>query len=209
MRWVLCWYGKATVNRRDAGSIPASAALTNGRASRLATAAASKAVERQALGVRLPLLPLKQHVLLAERQRFQSSKLARRVRLPQGTLGIWVGSSAAEQVLVKFQRAGSSPARPSDYHIPGSSLLVVMPGFEPGVRRFDSYPRNFANPNDERVSLIERNDAEQLLLVVTPGSEPGGRWFDSNFRSLVGQRTEVIRLDEEPVLKTGGRDRDL
>ena len=26
MRWVLCWYGKATVNRRDAGSIPATAA---------------------------------------------------------------------------------------------------------------------------------------------------------------------------------------
>ena len=24
--WVLCWYGKATVNRRDAGSIPATAA---------------------------------------------------------------------------------------------------------------------------------------------------------------------------------------
>ncbi len=28
MRWVLCWYGKATVNRRDAGSIPATAALS-------------------------------------------------------------------------------------------------------------------------------------------------------------------------------------
>ena len=27
MRWVLCWYGKATVNRRDAGSIPAIAAV--------------------------------------------------------------------------------------------------------------------------------------------------------------------------------------
>ena len=26
MRWVLCWYGKAAVNRRVAGSIPASAA---------------------------------------------------------------------------------------------------------------------------------------------------------------------------------------
>ena len=26
MRWVLCWYGKATVNRPDAGSIPATAA---------------------------------------------------------------------------------------------------------------------------------------------------------------------------------------
>lgn len=38
------------------------------------------------------------------------------------------------------------------------------------------------------------------MLVVTPGPEPGGRWFDSNSRSL---RTEVIRLDEEPVLQTG------
>ena len=27
MRWVLCWYGKATVNRPDAGSIPAAAAF--------------------------------------------------------------------------------------------------------------------------------------------------------------------------------------
>ena len=62
--------------------------------------------------VRLPLLPL--CVPLTERPRCQSSKLVRRVRLPQGTL----------------------------MHIPGSSLLVVMPGFEPGVRRFDSYPRN-------------------------------------------------------------------
>ena len=82
---------------------------------------------------RLPLLPL--NVPLTERQRFQSSKLARWVRLPQGTLSIRV-------------------------NIPGSSLLVVMPGFEPGVRRFDSY-----------------------------------------LRSL---QKEVIRLDEEPVLKTGG-----
>ena len=35
---------------------------------------------------------------------------------------------------------------------------------------------------------------------MTPGSEPGGRWFDSNSRSL---QSEVIRPDEEPVLKTG------
>lgn len=26
-RWVLCWYGKATVNRPDAGSIPAAGAF--------------------------------------------------------------------------------------------------------------------------------------------------------------------------------------
>ena len=59
----------------------------NGRASRLATAAASKAVERDkrldgfdSLSFRL------QQVLLAEPQRLRSSKPARRVRLPQSTL---------------------------------------------------------------------------------------------------------------------------
>lgn len=31
---------------------------------------------------------------------------------------------------------------PRSNFCPGPSLLVVMPGFEPGVRRFDSYPRN-------------------------------------------------------------------
>ncbi len=35
------------------------------------------------------------------------------VRLPQGTLEVWVGSSAAERVPVKYRVAGSSPARPS------------------------------------------------------------------------------------------------
>ena len=56
-------------------------------------------------------------VPLTERQRFQPSKLARWVQLPQGTLSMQAIS-------------------------PGSSLLVVMPAFEAGVRRFDSYPRN-------------------------------------------------------------------
>ena len=39
---------------------------------------------------------------------------------------------------------GSTPAGHSELgdNIPGSSLLVVMPDFESGVRRFDSYPRN-------------------------------------------------------------------
>ena len=52
-------------------------------------------------------------------------------------------------------------------------------------------------------------DAGQLLLVVTSGSEPGGRWFDSNSRSLNRSKEEVIRLDEDAVLKTAGRDCDL
>ena len=46
------------------------------------------------------------------------------------------------------------------------------------------------------------NIAGQLLLAVTLGSDPRGRWFDSNSRN--SKKTEVIRPDEEPVLKTGG-----
>ena len=59
-----------------------------GRASRLATAAASKAVEREQRldGFDSLTFRWKQHVLLAERQRLQASNLVRRVRLPQGTL---------------------------------------------------------------------------------------------------------------------------
>ena len=115
MRWGPCWYGQAAVNRPDAGSIPAAAAFDKRKGK--PTGDGSRARKRSsvtALRVRLPLLPLDNNVLLAERQRLQASNLARRVRLPQGTLGD-----------------------------PGSSLLVVMPGFEPGVRRFDSCPRSF------------------------------------------------------------------
>ena len=31
MRWSPCWYGRAAVNRADAGSIPAAAALRKGK----------------------------------------------------------------------------------------------------------------------------------------------------------------------------------
>jgi hypothetical protein len=51
---------------------------------------------------------------------------------------------AAEVPAFQAGEAGSTPAGHFEdaNAIPGSSLLVVMPGFEPGVRRFDSYPRN-------------------------------------------------------------------
>ncbi len=55
-------------------------------------------------------------------------------------------------------------------------------------------------PFGNREAQIADNTAGWLLLVATPGSDPGGRWFDSNSRNS----TEVIRPDEEPVLKTGG-----
>ena len=88
MRWVLCWHGKAAVNRPDAGSIPASAALTNGRASQLAMAPRSNRDELDGLEGSTPSLSAFHNVLLAERQRLRSSKPARRVRFPQGTLSI-------------------------------------------------------------------------------------------------------------------------
>src|SRR6476646_4520778 len=58
LRWGPCWYGQAAVNRFDTGSIPVTAAFE-----------------------------FSTHVPLTERQRDRPSKPARRVRLPQGTLG--------------------------------------------------------------------------------------------------------------------------
>ena len=107
-------------------------------------------------------------VPLAERQRFQASNLARRVRFPQGTL--------------------------TD---PGSSLLVVMPDFESGVRRFDSYPRNlFANTSTMarvanirvlRGRLTVGWDALNVLMLVRfqpPQLESKGRKSSGWMRSL-------------------------
>ena len=75
----------------------------------------------KALRVQLPLLPLTKlkqtYVFLTERQRCRASTPVRRVQFPQSTLtnnlDIWVGSSVAERVLVKYLRVGSSPTRPS------------------------------------------------------------------------------------------------
>lgn len=102
----------------------------------------------------------KQHVPLAERQRCQASNLARRVRLPQGTLQTRVGSSAAERLPVKRQRVGSSPTRPS--HIAGC-LLVDRRGFEPRRRGFDSCTRNF-DDGSNRTPMRDRSMAGRGAL---------------------------------------------
>ena len=59
-----------------------------------------------------------QHVLLAERQRLQASNLARRVRLPQGTLGdrLMVGRLPLKQV-VKVRVLLPELANPSDQRV--------------------------------------------------------------------------------------------
>ena len=68
MRWVLCWYGRATVNRLAAGSIPASAA-----------ALIATALRSLALGQPCSVASL------TERFRFQPSKLARWVQMSPPT----------------------------------------------------------------------------------------------------------------------------
>ena len=97
MRWVLCWYGKAAVNRRDAGSIPASAAsyqrkgkpigdgsrFESGRAMSLEGSTPSPSAELQTRA-------------LGRAARLQASNLARRVRFPQSTLQM-IGSVAQRQ----------------------------------------------------------------------------------------------------------------
>ena len=103
--------------------------------------------------VRLPLLPLNNNVLLAERQRLQASNLARRVRLPQGTLGdrLTVGRLPLKQA-VKVRILLPELANPDMCWVSlikqidaEQLLLVVTPGSEPGGRWFDS---NFRSSKD-------------------------------------------------------------
>ena len=81
-----------TVRRRPVkptseGSIPSTGASMNGRASQLAMAPRSNRDELHGLEGSTPSPSArKQNVSLAERQWLRSSKPARRVRLPQGTL---------------------------------------------------------------------------------------------------------------------------
>ena len=119
LRWVLCWYGKATVNRRDAGSIPASAAERKGKPTGDGSCLESS---------RAPSAPCE-----FDSHSFRFCVLGRAAEAP--------GFQPGE--------AGSTPAGHSFVRIdiPGSTLLVVLPGFEPGVRRFDSYPRNWQHNN--------------------------------------------------------------
>ena len=71
-------------------------------------AAASKAVERRALGVRLPHLP--PCAPLAERQRLRASNPARWVRLPQGALECDRGSASGRPSGFEPEDEGSIPS---------------------------------------------------------------------------------------------------
>src|SRR6516162_3398769 len=87
------------------------------------------------------------NVPLAERQRRQPSKLARRVRLPQGTLGdrLTVGClplKQAMEVQILLPEPLTEGETQLDETIAGWLLLVATPGSEPGGRWFDSNPRN-------------------------------------------------------------------
>src|SRR5258708_38081729 len=84
LRWSSCWYGQAAVNRPDTGSIPVTAALRKGKP----TGDGSGFENRRAMsleGSTPSPSAFANNVPLAERQRRQPSKLARRRQIPQGT----------------------------------------------------------------------------------------------------------------------------
>ena len=87
MRWGPCWYGQAAVNRHDAGSIPATAALNKRKGKPTGDGSRFESGRATSLEGSTPSLSALVHVPLADRLRLQPSKLARRVRFPQGTLG--------------------------------------------------------------------------------------------------------------------------
>ena len=115
MRWVLCWYGRATVNRFVAGSIPASAASTIRKGKPIGDG--SRFESGRAISLESSTLSPSAYnnVLLAERQRLQASNLARRVRFPQSTLGdrLTVGRLPLKQV-VKVRILLPELVNPSD-----------------------------------------------------------------------------------------------
>lgn len=139
-------------------------------------AAASKAVERlrDCHEGSIPSPSAGLNVPLAERQRCQASNLARRVRFPQGTLE-------------------RKPFR-------GRRCWYAMPGFEPGGRRFDSYPRNLG-----RTLGGECVSQEQPIAGSSNGRIGRSERLDvgSTPAPAALSEKEVIRLNEEPVLNTG------
>ena len=79
MRWVLYWYGRATVNRFVAGSIPASAASTKRKGKPIGDG--SRFESGRAISLESSTLSpsAENNVLLAARQRFQAAGTDRRL----------------------------------------------------------------------------------------------------------------------------------
>lgn len=88
-----------------------------------------------------------------------------------------------------------------------SRKLCTCSRDKPKNRQSRPHPGSALHFQESREWKVEsRCFPGQLLLVVASGSEPEVRWFDSNPRNwfCLGLVTEVIRLDEGPVSKTGG-----
>jgi hypothetical protein len=169
LRRCSCWYGRASVKRHLAGSIPAAAAWGSTR-----------------LSCSWP-----------SGLRHRSSKPDRRVRFPQSTsqfdvvtIGdrLTVGCLALNQV-VEVQVLLPELRTLSD---PGQSLLVVTPGSEPGVRWFDSNPRNLFAARLSRCTEVIRPDEEPVSK--TGGDLLGACGFESHgFRLLRLHRSPVVQ----------------
>jgi hypothetical protein len=155
LRWGLCWYGRAPVKRHVAGSIPATAAFTEGQAN-WRWQPPRKRPSDEPWG--FDSLTFRLDVPLAERQRCQPSKLARRVRLPQGTLGTVIGDRLAVGPLALNQ-----------------ATEVTLPGyFVPApLCRWDSslpwllYMSKRLNRHEIRISMKPLTWADWLVAALT------------------------------------------
>ena len=164
-------YRQAAVNRPVAGSIPATAALTN--------------TEGQANWRWQP----------SRKQSSDVPGLEGSTPSPSALMCPWPSGKGAS---LPSWRGGFDSRRALFGTTIGDRLTVGRLALNQVDGGSSPSPRTCTGTLSRRTT-----DPGQLLLVVTPGSEPGGRWFDSNPRNFAID-TEVIRPDEEPVLKTGG-----
>ena len=134
--------------------------------------------------------------------RHRSSKPDRRVRFPQGTsqfVVVTIGDRLTVGCLALNQVVEVQILLPElrIAFAPGQSLLVVMPGSEPGGRWFDSNPRNLLvvhlSPNTE----VIRPDEEPVSktggdFAVACGFESHGFRSSSSLCSPVVQRQRLL-----------------
>ena len=120
-----------------------------------------------ALRVRLPYLPLETTCVLGRAAKAPVFQTGEAGSTPAGHSFELFGSVARRQSGCLLSTSARVRVPPVPLcRIAGSSLLVVMPGFEPGVRRFDSCPRSL-----QRTARRGACRAQERCGVVAGGSD--------------------------------------
>ena len=158
LRWGLCWYGQAAVNRRDAGSIPATAARTK-RACPWPSGRGAGLPSRRPPSGGPGSTPAGHFV----------------TELCHGMLGdrLTVGCLSLKQVMkvrILLPEPLTSESVVEENMIAGQLLLVVTPDSGSGGRWFDSSSRNFVHANLGKSSGRMRGLSRKQVFAL------GGLW---------------------------------